>query len=413
MYRLTEVTYPDMEVDTYTYDAVGNRLTKDSDDYTYDAADQLTDLEGVTFDYDENGNQTDRDSDTFDYDHENRLIESVIDSVTSTSEYNGDGLRMSHTVGMTTTSYVWDVASGLPVVLQDGENTYVYGLDLISATDSQGGQTYFLYDGLGSTTELLDDTGDVTDAYTYDVFGAIRASSGSSANPWLFTGEQQDEDSGLQYLRARYYDPETGRFMSTDPISAGYPYAYVGNSPVNFTDPSGLHCRPWHPHHCPGEIINLVSDFVECLNNLAVCAVDQFVGSAIDKKLVEAAGEAAKLLAQSPSISKEGGINLIQNCGSAFCKGLFTATQTPNCVTIATTILCKRSCAPGTGCFKHESTHVDQYREFGLLGFYEEYFKHDPKNALKCLVSGGLNGLLACVYHSRPLEKEAEEAAGR
>jgi hypothetical protein len=56
---------PGQETDAYTYNAVGNRLTKDSDDYTYDAAEQLTDLEGTTFDYDDNGNQTDRGSDTF------------------------------------------------------------------------------------------------------------------------------------------------------------------------------------------------------------------------------------------------------------------------------------------------------------------------------------------------------------
>lgn len=191
----------------------------------YDTADQLTDLEGTSFDYDDNGNQTGRGSDTFEYDHENRLVESVIDSVTSTSVYNGDGLRMSHTVGQTTTSYIWDVASGLAVVLQDGTNTgacpepsrRVYGLDLISATDGQGDQTYFLYDGLGSTTDLTDDEGDVVDGYTYDVFGPIRSQSGSSENYWLFTGEQRDSESGLYYLRARYYDPAIGRFLSQDP----------------------------------------------------------------------------------------------------------------------------------------------------------------------------------------------------
>jgi hypothetical protein len=89
------------------------------------------------------------------------------------------------------------VASGLPVVLQDGTNTYVYGLDLISATDGQGDQTYFLYDGLGSVTDLTDDEGDVVDGYTYDVFGAIRSQSGSSANPWLFTGEQSLPTEGV------------------------------------------------------------------------------------------------------------------------------------------------------------------------------------------------------------------------
>jgi YD repeat-containing protein len=64
--------------------------------------------------------------------------------------------------------------AGLPVVLQDGTNTYVYGLDLISSTDGSGDQTYFTYDGLGSTADLTDDEGDVVDGYTYDVFGAVR-----------------------------------------------------------------------------------------------------------------------------------------------------------------------------------------------------------------------------------------------
>jgi RHS repeat-associated protein len=59
----------------------------------------------------------------------------------------------------------------------------------------------------------------VTDAYTYDVFGALRASTGSSANPWLFTGEQNDADSGLYYL-PRHYDPATGRFLSESLSSA-------------------------------------------------------------------------------------------------------------------------------------------------------------------------------------------------
>jgi RHS repeat-associated protein len=255
----------------------------------------------------------------------------------------------------------------------------------------------------------MDDTGAVTDQYSYDVFGAIRAQSGTSANPWLFTGEQQDGESGLYYLRARFYDPQTGRFLSADPAGAGYPYAYVGNSPVNFVDPSGLHCRPWHPHHCPGEVIDTLGDAYECVANPVTCAVDQFIGSQLDRELVDKAGDAAKALADSDSqfVNKEGGINLIQNCNSTFCGGLFAGTRTPNCVTIGNTILCKSSCEAGSPCFRHESTHVRQYRDLGLLGFYQEYYGSDPKNALKCLASGEFKGLFGCVYRNRPLEKEA------
>ena len=139
------------------------------------------------------------------------------------------------------------MAAGLPVVLQDGTNTYVYGLDLISTTDNAGAQTYHLYDGLGSTTGLVDGRGNGVASYGYDVFGAMRTQGGSSANHWLFTGEQRDSESDVYYLRARYYDPTTGRFLTQDPLPgwAGAPktqnrYAYVLNNPVRYTDPFGL-----------------------------------------------------------------------------------------------------------------------------------------------------------------------------
>jgi RHS repeat-associated protein len=138
-----------------------------------------------------------------------------------------------------------------------GDNTYVYGLDpstgsgqaLISATDGAGVQTYHLYDGLGSTTDLTDGSGTVTAGYGYDVFGEPRSGDPESAT-FLFTGEQYDArardvrlidaDTGLYYLRARYYDPSIGRFLTQDPVPAVNLYAYVGNNPVNYVDPAGL-----------------------------------------------------------------------------------------------------------------------------------------------------------------------------
>jgi RHS repeat-associated protein len=243
LYRLTQVTYPGPTTDTYTYDAAGNRLTKNATTNTYDAADQMLTVGAVSYGYDNNGNQTTRASDTFTYDHENRLTQTVISGATSSSVYNGDGMRMSHTVSGTPTNYTWDVNAGLPVVLQDGTNTYVYGLDLISATDGAGAQTYFTYDGLGSTTDLTNGSATVTGTYSYDVFGAVRAQTGGGSNYWQFTGEQTDADSGLQYLRARHYDPATGRFLSLDPVESGYPYAYAASNPITHADPSGM-CIP-------------------------------------------------------------------------------------------------------------------------------------------------------------------------
>src|SRR5207247_4899908 len=115
-------------------------------------------------------------------------------------------VRVCPTVSGATTSYQWDAAARLAGVLQDGANTYVYGLDLISATDNAGTQTYFLHDGIGSTTDLTDGSGNSTATYRYDAFGAIRSQTGSSSNQWLFTGEQRDGDSSMFYLRDRYFD---------------------------------------------------------------------------------------------------------------------------------------------------------------------------------------------------------------
>jgi RHS repeat-associated protein len=166
--------------------------------------------------------------------------------------YNGDSLRASHTAGGTTTGYVWDVGSSLPVILQEtaGEQTtyYVYGLDLIASVTG-GTPTYYLTDGLGSTTELADNSGDVSDTYTYDAFGSIRTHTGTSANEFTFTGEQMD-GTGLQYLRARYYDPAIGRFITQDPLASIQRYAYVGSNPLRFTDPLGLDCTLTTPWEC-------------------------------------------------------------------------------------------------------------------------------------------------------------------
>ncbi len=119
-------------------------------------------------------------------------------------------------------------------------NTYVYGLGLISSTDSQGTRSFYLHDGLGSITEIRNDAGGHVASYHYDPFGAITSQTGGSSNYWLFAGEQRDAPTGLYYLRNRYYDPASGRFLSRDPVAGQHPYAYVNNNPVNFVDPMGL-----------------------------------------------------------------------------------------------------------------------------------------------------------------------------
>ncbi len=269
LYRLTGVTYPNADVQSYTFDAQGNRLTKvhnaATTNYSYDDADQMTAAGGVTYTYDDNGNQTATGADTYTWDAENRMTGTTIGATTGTYAFNGDGLRTSRTIGGVTSSFVWDQNAGLPQILKDGAgNRFVYGLDLISRTDSGGTQEYYLTDGLGSTTGLATGTGTVTDTYTYDVYGAVRSRTGTSGNEFTFTGEQVDS-SGLQYLRARSYDPATGRFVGFDPLPLVQRYAYVGGNPVIAGDPTGLCCgvslpKVPDPRDAFDDVVNVVAD---------------------------------------------------------------------------------------------------------------------------------------------------------
>lgn len=86
-------------------------------------------------------------------------------------------------------------------------------------TDNSGAQTYFLANGLGSTEALTDGLlGLVVATYKYDVFGSIRSQTGIGSTEYKFTGQQDDATLGYTYLRARYYDPAVGRFLSKDPF---------------------------------------------------------------------------------------------------------------------------------------------------------------------------------------------------
>jgi len=213
--------------------------------YTYDNADRMTAAGGVGYTYDNNGNQTGRGSDVFGWDVEDRLISATVNGTAVTYAYRGDDLRHSKTQGGVTTVYTWDLAASLPVVLQDGTTTYVYGLGLISQTTGTT-TSYPLSDGLGSTAALTDSSGAVTATYKYDVFGAVRASTGPGSTDFRFAGQQDDPALGYQYLRARYYDPATGRFISKDPFGGfaedprtQQPYSYAIGNPVNYRDPTG------------------------------------------------------------------------------------------------------------------------------------------------------------------------------
>jgi RHS repeat-associated protein len=126
---------------------------------------------------------------------------------------------------------------------------YTYGLECINEEQIISGAwtpSFYGYDGFGNVRQLTNASGTVTDTYEYDAFGHTFTTSGSTPNNYLYRGEQYDPDLGLYYLRARYMNPVTGRFMSRDPedgITTDpktlHKYLYASGDPVNGSDPTG------------------------------------------------------------------------------------------------------------------------------------------------------------------------------
>jgi RHS repeat-associated protein len=108
---------------------------------------------------------------------------------------------------------------------------------------SRGGSTWFYQaDGLGSVTSLTGTAGAIAAGYTTDAFGNLTKTVGSLVNSFRYTGREWDSETGLYYYRARYYDPQAGRFVSEDPIGllgGSNFYRYVGNGPTYLIDPYG------------------------------------------------------------------------------------------------------------------------------------------------------------------------------
>src|SRR5690606_34956525 len=106
------------------------------------------------------------------------------------------------------------------VLERDGADvtSYTYGDDRISQTRTGAGTSWYQRDGHGSTRQLTDASGSVTDTYAYDAFGVLLDSHGTTPNEFLYAGEQLDPNVGFYYLRARYYAQSSGRFVTTDPF---------------------------------------------------------------------------------------------------------------------------------------------------------------------------------------------------
>ena len=194
------------------------------------------------------------------YDFEDRLLS------TSTGVqivYDGDGNRVAETSNGATTKYLVDGLTPTSYA-QLAEETvggtvatqFTYGLTRISQNRA-GALSYYGYDAGWSVRELVNSSSTITDTYDYDAFGDTVARTGSTVNEFLYRGEQFDVTLGVYYLRARYYIPGTGRFLTADKFqlpdrmvlhrigrlleeASYHPYTYAHGDGGNLIDPSGF-----------------------------------------------------------------------------------------------------------------------------------------------------------------------------
>jgi RHS repeat-associated protein len=248
----------------YTRDAVGNTVSETArlpvspraigatTDAGYNAANQVTAWGTDTYVYDMDGNLTAATGGktvTAAYDRQNRPTTLTINGATATCTYDGSGNRARVVTGSRTRNYHYD-HTGRLLYETDGSGTvvasYLYADERLVALKEGGASYFYHFDKTGNTVAVTTAAGAVVNAYAYTPFGVLSGSSGSLYNPFTYVGEYgvMSEGNNIYFMKNRYYDAITGRFIQKDPIgrAGGQPnlYAYVGDNPVERRDPVGL-----------------------------------------------------------------------------------------------------------------------------------------------------------------------------
>jgi RHS repeat-associated protein len=223
---------------------------------TYTAANRLKTFndEPVTFDADGNMTQGPLNGERVDFAFDSRNRLNSVGAIAY--RYNAENQRIGVSVNEAETGYVINPQAALSQVLvrtaPDGKKTfYVYGLGLIGE-ETDGEYQAYHFDLRGSTVALTDTTGNVVERFAYSPYGGLvsEQSPAEIDTPFLFNGMYgvMTDDTGLYYMRARYYNPEIRRFVNQDPLMLGFVaqgqtlnrYAYVTGEPVSYVDPFGL-----------------------------------------------------------------------------------------------------------------------------------------------------------------------------
>lgn len=270
--QLTDVVYPDGSEEHFTYDAVGNRIgstgilpagttqagsLRSQMAYTANDLNQYTRAGDATFAYDADGNLVGKTTPgggttRYFYDVENRLVAVTNEAqdIAWSCEYDVFGNRTRVVDHGVTKDVLWEMNGGLPTAVAEfGADGAVaarhVALGSVKVADVGEGTRYFHVDGLASARLVTDEAGRAVGQASYRAFGGVRRSDGAAAcDGWVGAlGVERDAATGLVFMRNRYYDTETGRFIQMDPIrlAAGDVnlYRYCANGAVDGVDPMG------------------------------------------------------------------------------------------------------------------------------------------------------------------------------
>ena len=338
--RLTQMTPGTGGALAYGFDPSGNLTTLPTGgSASYDNAAELTSsalaATTTTYSYDANGQRTQAaegatSTVSASYNGASELTSYNNSTATmSAASYDGDGLRATTTTTPSGGSAVnqtatWNTTSGIPQLLTDGSNAYIYGpgnAPLEQVQLNTGTTTYLISDRLGSIRGTINSSGTLIATTAYDAWGNPETPAGlTNTTPFGYAGAYTDP-TGLTYLTRRYYDPQTGQFLTLDPLvdQTEAPYAYVNGDPVDNSDPTGLFCvgpictHPFEPRASLDALVNigrgatfgLTDKIANAIVPGASCAVaqnrfDQFVGGAASSLI---GGEAAVLVGKWAALS--------------------------------------------------------------------------------------------------------------
>ncbi|MGG1878484.1 polymorphic toxin-type HINT domain-containing protein [Paenibacillus cisolokensis] len=255
----------------YRYDPNKNLISRTENgrtgQFTYDPLNRVeSELLGdrnITYSYDVNGNRLEQGSGKifglkeakYTFDSQNRLIKVAGEGKEISYSYNGDGLLYERSDDTETTRYYYDEEAKLiaEAEVSKGQSiiTYAYVYDLYGELTARqdratGKLEYYQFNGHGDVVGLVDEQGTSLNSYTYDIWGGPEETKETVPNIMRYAGEYWDDTTGLQYLRARWYDPGTARFIGEDPYEGELEdplsqnlYTYVHNNPLIYVDPSG------------------------------------------------------------------------------------------------------------------------------------------------------------------------------